>query len=172
MTRKLKECKSSDILAWSKAIHAKLGEIQEWYRSKYPCVFLSLPGEVDTRAFINMWSHEKEFSVPKWAGDTFIPVRFKGWDAIVKNRWNVDEPSEADRVLLPIIDCVLVPGLAFSKEGKRLGRGMGFYDRFLSKIRAPKIGIAFELQIEKNIPMTEFDQKVDMVVTEKNVYRV
>ena len=64
-------------------------------------------------------------------------------------------------------DLVLVPGLAFDPTGRRLGRGAGFYDRFLEKIRhdAWTIGIAHELQILERVPVEPLDRAVDAVVT-------
>jgi 5-formyltetrahydrofolate cyclo-ligase len=169
--QKLKNASSQDIREWSLAIHQLLGEIPEFFQAKNPCIYLSLSSEVDTKDLINNWSHEKEFSVPKWAGESFIPVKFNGWENIEKNRWGVEEPIKIEEVQLPSIDCILVPGLAFTKGGERLGRGMGFYDRFLTGIKVPKIGLAFELQILEEIPQDPWDQLVDLVVTEKQVYK-
>lgn len=166
---KLKNTRPQDIREWSLNIHQQLGEIPEFFQAKNPCVYLSLSTEVDTRNLINNWAHEKSFSVLKWVGESFVPVKFTGWENIEKNRWGVDEPISIEEVQLPTIDCLLVPGLAFTKKGERLGRGMGFYDRFLTGIKAPKIGLAFELQILEEIPQDLWDQPVDLVVTEKQV---
>ena len=67
------------------------------------------------------------------------------------------------------IDMIIVPGLAFDREKNRLGRGAGFYDRFLKRINPPtkKIGIAFEFQVLENLPIhPPVDEKVDTVVSE------
>jgi 5-formyltetrahydrofolate cyclo-ligase len=169
--KKIRDADGEDIKRKSEVIHGYLGEIPEWFDAKNPCVYLSMEEEVDTRALIDKWIHEKKFSVPKWAGDSFISVKFTGWDNVKRNKWGVDEPVDIEKVPVPEIDCIIVPGLSFSKDGKRLGRGMGFYDRFLEKITAPKIGICFEFQMKENIPQDSWDQNVDMVVTEKGVYK-
>lgn len=67
------------------------------------------------------------------------------------------------------IDMVIVPGLAFDYQRNRLGRGAGFYDRFLKRINSStkRVGVAFECQILDNLPIhSPFDEKVDMVVSE------
>ncbi len=67
------------------------------------------------------------------------------------------------------IDLVLVPGLGFDYQANRLGRGKGFYDRFLKRIKAPtvKVGIAFACQVLESLPIhAQFDQKVDFLVSE------
>lgn len=68
-------------------------------------------------------------------------------------------------------DLLLVPGLAFTKQGHRLGRGKGYYDRYLEKYSGQKWGICFENQIVENIPMDEFDVPMNLVITEENIYR-
>jgi 5-formyltetrahydrofolate cyclo-ligase len=67
---------------------------------------------------------------------------------------------------------VIVPGLGFTPDGKRLGRGKGFYDRYFEKSPAIKIGIAFEMQIIKDIPTEPHDVKMDFVVTDQSTYRI
>ena len=68
------------------------------------------------------------------------------------------------------IDLVIVPGLAFSKDGYRVGYGGGYYDRFLSKIPdTTTIAIAFQLQILEDLPTDDFDIPVDYIYTEENI---
>ncbi len=69
-------------------------------------------------------------------------------------------------------DTVVIPGRMFGKDGKRLGRGHGWYDRALNKVRkdAKRIGVCFEEQIFDMIPFDEMDEKVDFVITDKNIY--
>lgn len=65
----------------------------------------------------------------------------------------------------------IVPGLGFTKAGVRLGRGKGYYDRYLSRIEGVKLGICFEEQIEEELPSDKFDVKMDYVITDLNIYR-
>jgi 5-formyltetrahydrofolate cyclo-ligase len=71
------------------------------------------------------------------------------------------------------IDLVIVPALAFDRAGNRLGRGGGFYDRFLARpgLGASKIGLAFDEQIVDTIPVGPNDIPVDIVVTDKEIIR-
>lgn len=77
--------------------------------------------------------------------------------------------TEAKKV---VPDILLVPGLSFTREGKRLGRGKGFYDRYLENFRGIKIGICYECQMVLDIKTDAHDQKMDFIVTEKNIYRI
>ena len=68
---------------------------------------------------------------------------------------------------------ILVPGLAFSRRGDRLGRNGGYYDRFLKQVSAQKeietCGICFSLQLQEDIPIEPHDMRVSYVVTEKEI---
>lgn len=68
-------------------------------------------------------------------------------------------------------DIIIVPGLGFTKDGKRLGRGKGFYDRYLEHSSAVKVGIAFDQQIEADLPTDGHDVLMDFVVTDKGIYK-
>lgn len=70
------------------------------------------------------------------------------------------------------LDAVIVPGVAFDHSGGRLGYGGGYYDRFLPKLRPDtvKIGVAYELQLIKQIPVEEHDVHLDRIVTETGIY--
>ena len=67
-------------------------------------------------------------------------------------------------------DIFVCPGVAFDKEGSRLGYGGGFYDRYLRMFNNKKIAFAYEIQILDSIPMGEYDEKVDVIFTESNIY--
>lgn len=70
------------------------------------------------------------------------------------------------------IDLIIVPGVAFDKEGNRIGFGRGYYDRFFTKYEnAKRIAIAFEIQLVDKIETDVFDKKVEMLITEKGVYK-
>lgn len=76
-------------------------------------------------------------------------------------------PPTKDNEVSP--DHLLVPGLAFSRDGNRLGRGRGFYDRFISNYRGLKVGICFAEQIIDDIPIEEHDEKMNVVITDKEI---
>lgn len=77
-------------------------------------------------------------------------------------------PKEAE-VVTPSL--LLIPGMAFDKKGGRLGRGKGFYDRFLSEFKGLKVGICFEEQLVDTVPREDHDVSVDFVVSERGITR-
>ncbi len=70
-------------------------------------------------------------------------------------------------------DVIIVPGVAFTDRGIRLGRGAGFYDRFLAAVpsNVPKIGLAFDVQLVPDLPEEPFDVRMDFVISESGVIR-
>jgi 5-formyltetrahydrofolate cyclo-ligase len=81
--------------------------------------------------------------------------------------YGVHEPVEEKCLRLADLDLIIVPGLAFDKSGNRLGRGKGYYDRFLSKLPSDtqSVGLAFDFQILPFVPTTEHDVSVTRVIS-------
>ena len=69
------------------------------------------------------------------------------------------------------VEVIVLPGSVFDEQGGRLGYGGGYYDRFIA-LQAPqakRIGLAFEMQIEKQLPLQPHDQKLHLIITEKRI---
>jgi len=105
--------------------------------------------------------------------------RLEQLDELEPGTWGIPEPPAARwrepgrQVAAGDIDLAVVPGVAFDTTGGRLGHGKGFYDRLMRKLRsnARCIGVCFESQIQREIPMGPEDVYVDRVVTQLAVYR-
>lgn len=95
--------------------------------------------------------------------------------ALEVRRHGVPEPAIGEAVAPGSLCAILVPGLAFDRRGGRLGRGGGFYDRYLERLgsaRAPTlIGVCFEAQVTDRVPMESHDRTVDLVVTERSLLK-
>lgn len=87
------------------------------------------------------------------------------------NKYGISEPVPINSDKPCVVDCAIVPGVAFDKNCNRIGFGSGYYDKFLSENSLTyKIGICFEFQVVDNAYSDEHDIPMDMVVTEKNIY--
>ncbi len=118
-----------------------------------------------------------------WTGNVGVPVIGAAGEPLSFSRWRPDAElvegpfgAMVPRQWLPVVpEVLIVPLLAFSEEGYRLGYGGGFYDRTLEKLRAEgpvfAVGFAFEAQLMEDLPLEPTDQRLDAVVTEAGVRR-
>ena len=85
--------------------------------------------------------------------------------------FGIREPNQRlhPKVAPQDLDLILVPGLAFTRSGQRLGQGGGFYDRFLKRLNVPTLGIAYECQLFSELPCEVHDQGIDNLLTEKGL---
>ncbi|MDZ4405612.1 5-formyltetrahydrofolate cyclo-ligase [Prosthecobacter sp.] len=100
------------------------------------------------------------------------PRQVRSLDDLQRGQMNVWEPKpHCPRIEIDALDIILVPGLAFTRDGLRLGRGGGYYDRLLANpaCRAQRIAIAFDLQIVDSIPVEPHDQRVHQIITESSL---
>jgi 5-formyltetrahydrofolate cyclo-ligase len=80
-------------------------------------------------------------------------------------------PSDARTEALASSDLAIVPGIAFTRAGARLGRGGGHYDRWLASARVTSIGVAFDIQLVDELPLEPHDRGVDYVATPSGLWR-
>ncbi len=134
-------------------------------------MYHSLPDEVDTHSALDqLLSMGKKVLLPKVISDTEMTIHeYTGRDSLQPSEpYGILEPTTPE---LSIINCQLsiitiVPGMAFDRQGHRLGRGKGYYDRFLSCIpNAYKLGVCFPFQMLEIIPSETTDVVMDEVIT-------
>ncbi|MBO6586496.1 MAG: 5-formyltetrahydrofolate cyclo-ligase [Gracilimonas sp.] len=86
-----------------------------------------------------------------------------------KNKWGVEEPKHITPVNVKELELIIVPMAAADRAGNRLGYGKGFYDRFLKEAKAIKVGLVFDAFLFDEIPIEEFDEKLDVIISEEEV---
>ena len=137
-------------------------------------MYHSLPDEVNTHSALDqLLAMGKKVFLPKVVNDTEMTIHeYTGADSLQPSEpYGILEPTTPE---LSIINCQLsiaiVPGMAFDKQGHRLGRGKGYYDRFLSRIpNIYKIGVCFPFQMLESIPSESTDVVMDEVITSLNL---
>lgn len=127
-------------------------------------LYSSLPDEVQTHDFIAKWRNEKKIILPTVVGDDIIPVELSEKTNFTIGDFNIlepqNEPYHGD------YDLIIVPGVAFDRDGNRIGRGKGYYDRFLRKHSdITKIGICFDFQLIDEVPTDDNDIRMDEVIS-------
>jgi 5-formyltetrahydrofolate cyclo-ligase len=167
----LKKQASSDRQAKSQLIADKLFELDVIQKAKTILFYASLPGEVDTFAMITKaFELKKHICLPLVVENQrkMIPTLTKTLADLENGAYGIAQPryDSSLEVDLKDIDAVIVPGLAFDKFNNRLGRGVGYYDRFLCRLPAetPTIGLAFDFQILERLPVEEHDVPLSVII--------
>ena len=150
----------------------------EFAAARVVMLFLSMPHEIDTASIaLKSWQAGKTVVVPKvsWDQRRMLPVEITSLkDAITTSAGGVvREPVSGKPIPLDLIDLVVVPGLGFTPKGYRIGRGMGFYDRFLAQpeFLGVSCGLGFEEQIVDELPVLEHDVPLSMLATDRGIRR-
>lgn len=149
----------------------------EYKRTEIIMIYLALPQEADTTQIVlQAWQDRKKVVAPQvlWESRQMMPVEIRDLDEdIGSNQFGIREPIRGLPIPVGLIDLVIVPGLGFDPFGNRLGRGRGFYDRFLGKpeFKGVTCGFALESQVVDSIPAAHHDVKVRMLVTDEQVRR-
>ena len=127
-------------------------------------IYSALPDEVQTQGFIEKWCQKKKIILPTVIGDDIIPVEYADGTTLAVGDFNILEPQ--NEPYTGGFDLIVVPGVAFDRNGNRLGRGKGYYDRFLSQhLEVKRIGICFDFQMVEEVPAEPFDIRMDEVIT-------
>lgn len=163
-------------------IAAQLGEIFSNKQTGWLHSFVGnqARNEIDTKRIRQIL--QTEFPEIQWAAPRMILGTRKLdnylWNdetQLITNRFGIEEPSPetSQPVEIEVIDAVLVPLLAFDRQGQRVGYGGGYYDRFLAQCRpnALKIGLSYFMAVEEIEDANEWDVKLDVCVTPGRIYR-
>ena len=133
-------------------------------------MYHSLPDEVDTRSALDQFlAMGKKVLLPKVVSDTEMTIHeYTGKDSLQPSEpYGILEPTTPEfSIINPQLSIVVVvPGMAFDRQGHRLGRGKGYYDRFLSRIpNIYKIGVCFPFQLVESVLSEETDILMDEVI--------
>ena len=151
--------------------------LPEYHCARVILLYLPIPQEVDTAAIaLDAWQHEKRVLAPRmdWDRRHMEAVQIRSLDdELTGGRFGIRQPRDGQPCPVDQIDLVVVPALAFDPRGGRLGRGAGFYDRFLSHrdLRAVACGLAFDEQVIEDLPRHAHDRPVSILVTDRRVLR-
>ncbi|MDD5155784.1 MAG: 5-formyltetrahydrofolate cyclo-ligase [Candidatus Omnitrophica bacterium] len=165
---KLRNQKEADRNRKSRIIREKLFRTIAFKRAKTVMFYIAFDGEVDTQDMIKKArASGKIIAVPVCRKNRqMMPCILNDRTKLVRGLYGTLEPAVRQSLNLRELDLIIVPGVVFDKQGIRLGRGKGCYDRFLKKVhdRTPSIGLAFDFQILPSTPANSFDASVDKVI--------
>ncbi len=133
-------------------------------KAKTVMIYMPIKGEADVTG---LSGDEKLFLTPVTEGDDMYACKV---GKMAEGAFGVPEPEVKESFDKREIDLVIVPGVAFDKKGNRMGYGKGYYDRFLEKTDAVKVGVCHSFQLVDFIPSEKHDIKMDLIVTEREVW--
>lgn len=153
----------------SSIICKKVMQLEQIKSSQTILIYNSLPDEVQTSLLFTLKKAGKKLVLPVVTGDILILKEYIPGKLSV-GYMNILEPNQEETVDPNEIDLAIIPGVAFDKECNRLGRGKGYYDKLLPYTNCTKVGICYQFQVVDNIPTDVNDIKMDMVITDCNLY--
>lgn len=152
-------------------VTAAVQDAPEWRGAATVLLYRSLPGEFSTVGLANgAWRQGKRVAMPRVAGPGVLALHeVRAWTDLRPGAFGVHEPSATLPVLEPEqVDLAVVPGVAWTRAGQRLGRGGGFYDRLIPRLRLAW-GVGFDAQVVEAVPMEAHDARVARVWTASEV---
>ena len=163
-----------DVAAKSAAIREQVAALPtvETARTLHCYWPMAARGEIDTRPLIR--------DLHRQGVDIVLPVvtnftdgapamthrRYTGDDALRRNRWGVQEPTDTDVVSPDALDVVIVPAFGAGRNGHRVGHGRGYYDAFLAELDVPTIALVYDACLVDAVPADAHDVPVSTIVTE------
>lgn len=134
-------------------------------------IYHSLSDELSTLDFIDKWQRNKSFFLPRVNGVDLDILPYNR-TRLQMGAFRIEEPQGDDITDPGVMEMVIVPAVAYDRNGNRIGRGRGYYDRLLPKTKALKVGVAYDFQIvdDNLFEPDAHDVAVDIVITESNIY--
>jgi 5-formyltetrahydrofolate cyclo-ligase len=153
--------------AASESIRTSISSLPRWQEAQVVAAFAAMHDEPDLKPLD--WCGSKTVLLPRVDGETLVFHAVKNPTQLKPGTFGVLEPDPeqcavADPATAQII---FVPGLAFTTDGYRLGRGRGYYDRLLATLPSSllRVGVCFPWQMVDSLPMESHDQSVDIVLS-------
>lgn len=171
----LKAMNQHDREALSNKISARLFQLLKQFQCSTLGVYSPLSDEVIWHQGLSSDElNQKRWLYPAGVGSGMAFYQAHGSELEIRpNDFGVEIPVPPQGLKAEVPEALIIPALAYDKQGQRLGRGGGYYDRYLEKYQGIKIGVCFDdLLLSKNLPHEKHDQKVSLIVTEVRILRL
>ncbi|UCF98215.1 MAG: 5-formyltetrahydrofolate cyclo-ligase [Spirochaetaceae bacterium] len=157
-----------------------------WSLGEWIFIYIPMGGEVDTRYIVSRaYREKKQVAIPRMQGEDLAFYVYDGrTENLLPNQFGILEPDPTWKLIDPFAPTgrrllILTPGLAFDRQRRRLGRGKGFYDRFLHGLRGAHppgssswaVGLCFAEQLVESVPVSDYDEVLEGIVTDREVIR-
>lgn len=156
----------------SAEIFAQIEKLPNFKVAENIFIYINYSSEIITKNFIEKYLGTKNIYVPKIVGENMELILLKDFSELEKNSFGILEPT-TNEYYTGKVDLVITPGLAFSKKGYRLGYGKGHYDKYFARKKYKlAIGVCATQLLVDYLPQDNFDQAVDLVVTEQGILEI
>ncbi len=153
----------------SKQIQDNLRKVDFFRNAKNIGAYYSIGSEVKTHDILQeLLRSEKEVSLPKIAKKDLVFKKIHSLSDLEEGNFSVMEPKDYCEEVKKI-EVIIVPAIALTRDGHRLGYGFGYYDRYLSGKKSKTIALGYSKQIIKSFPYSDHDIRIDCIVTEDQV---
>lgn len=155
----------------SKEIQENLRKIEQYRNAKTIGAYYSIGSEVKTQDILQeILNAGKELALPKVVKDDLVFKKISNFSELEPGNFSVMEPKDKCEVVKNL-DVILVPAIALSKDGFRLGYGFGYYDKYLHGKKSTAIALSYAKQIIRSFPVDDHDVKMNFIATEDKVFK-
>ena len=168
LAQKRRLLSKEDIAEQSSKVVAAVEQMPSFQSAKTVLSYYPTHNEVDLLSLIKRYKKEKTFLFPVVHRKTMTACPYEGNAKMHRGKFNIPEPTTEPYV--GDIDLILVPGVGFDKRGNRLGRGGGYYDKFITRLgrKTLLVGVGYDFQLVDEVPANRWDKRLDYVVTPSN----
>ncbi len=150
-------------------VAGRIEALPEFAAARTVALYCSLPDEVPTDGMLRCWLGRKRLALPVVSDDGSMVFReYTGGESLSVGAFGIRGPVGEREITPEGIDLMLVPGVAFDAGGRRLGRGGGFYDRYLARADAAhiyKVGLCRARALVDEVPAEAHDVRMDKIIT-------
>lgn len=158
----------SDRMSAAERVFSMLEKTAAFMLADRILMYHSLPDELSTREFISRWAQRKHFYLPRVNGVNLDILPYDE-SRLSLGSFHIEEPTGDDTTQVDDIELIVVPAVAFDRNGNRVGRGKGYYDRLLAGSKALKVGVGYDFQlIDEGIDADPHDVRMDVIITESH----
>ena len=155
----------------SESILSQLEKMTVFREAKTVLLYYPKNNEVDILPLFKRYKRDKTLLLPVTHRDRMTAHPYEGNDKMHRGKFGIPEPTTPE--FQGKIDVIIVPAVAFDRAGNRLGRGGGYYDRFLKKQpHATLIGVGYDFQLVDEVPVRKHDQKVHRIILPSQTIQV
>ena len=153
-----------DVRENSEKLIDHLVQMEAFRTARTVLIYYPAHNEVDLLSLIKKYKHTKTFLFPVAHRKYMVACPYEGNEKMRRGKFNIPEPTT--NPFTGKIDMVIVPGLAFDKHGNRLGRGGGYYDRYIGSLsHVSLVGVGYDFQLVNKVPTNLLDKRMNYVVT-------